>query len=221
MREECSEYLAANTLKTFIAMPGNLRAAPLFSDLADGVTEVVILSLWESVQSIQSLNDAYGLCTPIDRLEPERKAKVLFRQPFVRQFLLSEPSELALVPPHWLWAAGYEKKDAPPRLERIVSNDGPLLHMVPIEDVLYFEAANKYVRVITALREHLVRTSLADLIDRLDPDKFWQVRRGTVVRASAITTAERQDSGNYLLTVQGLKTSLMATRQFAHLFRPM
>lgn len=92
---------------------------------------------------------------------------------------------------------------------------------MPIEDVLYFEAANKYVRVITALREHLVRTSLTDLIDRLDPDRFWQVRRGTVVRASAITTAERLDSGNFLLTVQGLNRPLMATRQFAHLFRPM
>lgn len=221
VREECSGYLAVNTLKKFIGMPGNLRATPLFSDLADGVTEVVILSLWESLQSVQSLIDADGLCTPIDRLEPERRAKVVFQQPFVRQFLLSDPSELALVPPHWLWAAGYEKKDPLPRLERIVSNDGPLLHIVPIEDVVYFEAANKYVRVITMLREHLVRTSLADLLDRLDPDKFWQIRRGTVVRAAAITTAERLDTGNYLLTIQGLNRPLMATRQFTHLFRPM
>lgn len=107
------------------------------------------------------------------------------------------------------------------RLERIQVSDGSLVHMVPIEDVIYFEAADKYVRVITAEREHLVRRTLVDLLARLDPKEFWQVHRGTVVRASAIVTAERQESGNFVLTLRGQKQKLVATRQYAHLFRSM
>ena len=65
--------------------------------------------------------------------------------------------------------------------------------MVPVQEVIYFEAADKYVRVITAEREHLIRTSLRELLPQLDPDRFWQVHRGTVVRADAIAigTARR------------------------------
>ena len=50
-------------------------------------------------------------------------------------------------------------------------------------EVLFFEAADKYVRVVTADVEHLIRTSLKELLPQLDPQRFWQVHRGTVVRA--------------------------------------
>jgi DNA-binding LytR/AlgR family response regulator len=47
-----------------------------------------------------------------------------------------------------------------PRLAVVQAQVGNLVHLVPVEEVLYFEAADKYVRVITADREHLIRTSL-------------------------------------------------------------
>lgn len=47
--------------------------------------------------------------------------------------------------------------------------------MVPIEDVLYFEAADQYVRVLTAGHEYLLRTPLKELIPRLEPARFWQI----------------------------------------------
>jgi hypothetical protein len=50
---------------------------------------------------------------------------------------------------------------------------------------IYFEAADKYVRVVTAEREHLIRMSLRELLPQLDPQRFWQVHRGTVVQAAA------------------------------------
>ena len=65
----------------------------------------------------------------------------------------------------------------------IQASVGNAVHLVPVDEVLYFEAADKYVRVVTAEREHLIRTSLRELLPQLDAQRFWQVHRGTVVRA--------------------------------------
>ena len=63
--------------------------------------------------------------------------------------------------------------------------------MVPIDEVLYFEAADKYVRVLTAGHEYLIRTPLKELLPQLDPQVFWQIHRGTVVRSTAIENVTR------------------------------
>ena len=83
---------------------------------------------------------------------------------------------------------------------------GNAIHMARIDDVVYFEAADKYVLVVTATREHLIRTSLRELVPRLDASRFWQIHRDTVVRAEAIASAEREESGRVTLKLQaGLK----------------
>jgi DNA-binding LytR/AlgR family response regulator len=98
---------------------------------------------------------------------------------------------------------------------------GNAVHMVPVADVLYFEAADKYIRVITAEREYLIRMSLRDLLPRLDTQRFWQIHRGTVVRADAIATAVRDESGKVALTLRGRPDKLTASRLYAHLFKAM
>lgn len=108
-----------------------------------------------------------------------------------------------------------------PRLEVIQAGVGNTVHMVPVADVLYFEAADKYLRVVTAEREHLIRLSLRDLLPRLDPALFWQVHRSLVVRATAITTATRDESGKVLLQLRGRPERLTASRLYAHLFKGM
>jgi DNA-binding LytR/AlgR family response regulator len=108
-----------------------------------------------------------------------------------------------------------------PRLSVIQAQVGAVVHMVPIDRVIYFEAADKYVRVITAEREHLIRTSLKELLPQLDPTQFWQVHRGTVVRADAIGSALREESGKVLLSLRGRSEKLTASRLYAHLFRGM
>jgi DNA-binding LytR/AlgR family response regulator len=108
-----------------------------------------------------------------------------------------------------------------PRLTVIQAGVGSAIHMVPVSDVLYFEAADKYVRVITAEREHLIRTSLRDLLPQLDPAVFWQVHRGTVVRADAIATAARDEVGKITLQLRGRPDRLPVSRLYAHLFRAM
>jgi DNA-binding LytR/AlgR family response regulator len=108
-----------------------------------------------------------------------------------------------------------------PRLEVIQAQVGALVHMVPIDAVIYFEAADKYVRVVTAEREHLIRLSLRELLPQLDLQQFWQIHRGTIVRADAIASALREESGKVILSLRGHADKLTASRLYAHLFRGM
>jgi len=109
----------------------------------------------------------------------------------------------------------------PPRLEVIQAQVGNLVHLVPVADVIYFEAADKYVRVITSEHEYLIRLALKDLLPQLDTQIFWQVHRGTVVQARCIATARRDESGKVFLALRGRSEVLTASRLYAHLFRGM
>ena len=109
---------------------------------------------------------------------------------------------------------------APP-LSVIQASVGAAIHMVAVVDVLYFEAADKYVRVIAREREYLIRTSLRELLPQLDRQHFWQIHRGTVVRADAIATALRDESGKVQITLRGHPDKLVASRLYAHLFKAM
>ncbi len=98
---------------------------------------------------------------------------------------------------------------------------GNAIHMVRVDDVLYLEAADKYVRVVTAEREHLIRVSLRELLPRLDANRFWQIHRGTVVRAEAIESAWRDENGRVSVAVIGRPERLAVSRLYSHLFKAM
>ncbi|HEV7912639.1 MAG TPA: LytTR family DNA-binding domain-containing protein [Albitalea sp.] len=116
---------------------------------------------------------------------------------------------------------GPEGGVAPGRLRVIQAGAGNAIHLVPVDEVLYFEAADKYVRVITAGREHLIRTSLRELQPQLDPQRFWQIHRGTIVRCDGIASVLRDDAGKLTLTLRGHADKLVVSRMFAHLFKAM
>ena len=98
---------------------------------------------------------------------------------------------------------------------------GSNVQMVPVDDVLYLEAADKYVRVVTREREHLVRTSLRDLLPQLDRRIFWQVHRGTAVRSDAIALVQRDEAGRLSLQLHGSKDRVSVSRMYAHLFKAL
>jgi DNA-binding LytR/AlgR family response regulator len=112
----------------------------------------------------------------------------------------------------------------PPTAEPLVvirAQMGEAVHLVPVEEVIYFDAADKYLRVVTASREFLIRLSLRELLPRLDPARFWQIHRGTVVQARHIALARRDETGRVTLTLRGRAETLTASRLHAHLFRGM
>jgi DNA-binding LytR/AlgR family response regulator len=108
-----------------------------------------------------------------------------------------------------------------PKLRVIQAGAGNAIHLVPVDDVLYFEAADKYVRVVTAEREHLIRTALRELQPQLDPARFWQIHRGTVVRCDAIGSVLRDEAGKLTVTLRGHSDKLVVSRMYAHLFKAM
>jgi len=112
----------------------------------------------------------------------------------------------------------------PPLMQLQVSSAGSggnTIRMVPVADVLYLQAADKYVRVVTANGEHWLRTPLKDLLPRLDARQFWQIHRSTLVRAAAIDTVQRDEAGKLRLTLRGCPDVLAVSRLYAHLFKAM
>jgi len=106
-------------------------------------------------------------------------------------------------------------------LQLIQASVGTAVHMVPVGEVVYFEAADKYVRVLTAGREYLIRMSLRELLPQLDTQRFWQVHRGTIVRADAIAQALRDEAGRVQLTLHQRPERLAVSRIYAPRFKGM
>lgn len=98
---------------------------------------------------------------------------------------------------------------------------GDRIHMVPLASVLLLEAADKYVRVLTADHEYLIRTPLRELLPRLDPQRFWQVHRSHVVQALAIETVARDEAGKLWLALRGRPGRIAVSRLYAHRFKAM
>jgi DNA-binding LytR/AlgR family response regulator len=112
----------------------------------------------------------------------------------------------------------------PPLRQLAVSapgSGGSVIRMVPLDEVLVLQAADKYVRVLTATGEHLLRTPLKELQPQLDAQQFWQVHRSTLVRADAIDQVQRDEAGRLQLRVRGVGETLAVSRLHAHLFKAM
>lgn len=107
------------------------------------------------------------------------------------------------------------------RLTAIHVGIGNTVRIVPIDDVLYFEATDKYVAVHTQKDEGLIRMSMRDLMARLDPQVFLQVHRGVVVRRSRIVLATRDDAGRTAIKLRDVPQAIGVSRAFAHHFRAM
>lgn len=107
------------------------------------------------------------------------------------------------------------------RIRVIRAGVGNTVRMIPVGEVLCLEATDKYVNVVTAQGEALVRMSLRELASRIEGAEFLQVHRSVLVNTQAIDSATRDELGHYSLTLRGLKRTLNVSRAFAHLFRPM
>lgn len=98
---------------------------------------------------------------------------------------------------------------------------GNQIRMIPVKDVLYFEATDKYVNVVTADSESLIRMSLKELLLQLDANQFWQIHRAVVVNTSFLHSAIRDEAGKLSVRLHGCTKMLQVSRLYAHLFRQM
>lgn len=135
----------------------------------------------------------------------------------LRQPRPMEPSVEAL---RQLLSSGLPARPAP-RLRHLQVAVGEAVELLPVQQLLYLEAADKYVRAVTAERDYWVRISLRELLPQLDPDCFWQVHRSTVVNIDAVARAHRQESGQVLLELRGRPERLTVSRVHAGRFKAL
>ncbi|HXX85355.1 MAG TPA: LytTR family DNA-binding domain-containing protein [Casimicrobiaceae bacterium] len=110
---------------------------------------------------------------------------------------------------------------SPGRLAWIRASVGNQIRLIAIEEICYFQANDKYTSVFTVEGEALIRTSLKELAEQLDPDRFWQIHRGTIVNLAAVASTTRDLAGRMQLRLKGRPETLAVSRAFAHRFRQM
>jgi DNA-binding LytR/AlgR family response regulator len=169
--------------------------------------------------------DAQAVDYVLKPVQPERLRRTVER---LRRTISEEPApeadERTLARWRTLLAAGTgaaASATAPLRHITVGDAGGGTVRLIPIDEIVYFEAADKYVRVLTADQEHLIRTPLRQLLPQLDPQQFWQVHRAIVVRVSAIKSVHRDEGGRLHLELRERDEHLAVSRLYAPLFRAM
>jgi len=107
------------------------------------------------------------------------------------------------------------------RMKWVKAAVGKQIKLIPVSEVVYFQSDTKYTRVVLAGGEALIRTPLKDLLAQLDPEKFWQVHRGTIVNLDAVTGVLREDAERQFVLLRNRQEKLPISRQFTHLFKQM
>ena len=151
---------------------------------------------------------------------PERLAQSVGRL----QARLAQPAagDAALDSLRQLLAQAMPSISAPtPRLRHLQAAVGDAIELVPVDDIVYLEAADTYVRAVTAERDYWVRVSLRELLPQLDAERFWQVHRSTVVHIDAVARALRQENGTVLLELRRRPEKLTVSRVHATRFKAL
>lgn len=127
--------------------------------------------------------------------------------------------------PEWQTLIGQLRQLAgqgqPDYLRWLRASVGSEVRLIAVDDVCYFQASEKYTLVATAGNEYLIRTSLKELAEQLDPQQFWQIHRATLVNVREIAGAQRELAGTLLLRLQSRPEKLRVSRAYAQLFRQM
>lgn len=105
-------------------------------------------------------------------------------------------------------------------LKQVRAGAGNAVKIIPIDEVCYFQAADKYTTVVTAAGEDLIRTPLKELAAQL-PEAFQQVHRGTIVNLRHVASAVRDETGRVTLRLRERRETLAVSRIYADLFKAM
>ena len=106
-------------------------------------------------------------------------------------------------------------------LRWIKASVGSNVRLIPVEEVLFFQSDEKYTRVVLADSEVLIRKPIKELLDELDPAKFWQIHRATIVNVDHIASVKRGLKDQAELALKEHREVLTVSRAFTHLFKQM
>ena len=106
-------------------------------------------------------------------------------------------------------------------LRWIKASVGSNVRLVPVEEVLFFQSDEKYTRVVLCESEVLIRKPIKELLDELDPAKFWQIHRATIVNVDHIASVKRGLKDQAEIALRDHRETLVVSRAFTHLFKQM
>ena len=109
----------------------------------------------------------------------------------------------------------------PEHLRWVKASVGSNVRLIPVEEVLFFQSDEKYTRVVTCETEVLIRKPIRELLDELDPAKFWQIHRSTIVNVDHIASVKRGMKDQAEITLRDCRETLVVSRAFTHLFKQM
>jgi DNA-binding LytR/AlgR family response regulator len=95
------------------------------------------------------------------------------------------------------------------------------IRLIPVEEIDYFKADDKYTLVMTKEGELLIKKSIKELAEELDPTQFWQIHRGTIVNVSRIDRVSHSVTGKGIVKLKERPELLTISRNYLHLFKHM
>ena len=145
-------------------------------------------------------------------VSPERIAKVVAR---LKSRLASAPLDLSAV------LARLAAREGGGFLKWIRASLGATMKLVDVGDVLYFQAEDKYTKVVTAAGDAHIKKPIKELFEELDPEAFWQIHRATIVNLRAVAKVERDWRDQPIISLRDRSEKLTVSRTFAHRFKAM
>jgi DNA-binding LytR/AlgR family response regulator len=92
---------------------------------------------------------------------------------------------------------------------------------IDVNDILYFDAADKYTCVILAHGEQLLRTAISELETQLDPTQFQRIHRSTMVNLKHVEATSRDDTGRLFVHIRDHARKLPVSRAYHDVFARM
>lgn len=151
-------------------------------------------------------------------LKPVSPARLFTAVSRVKQRLGTPPAHLE---PTLSQIAAGSQSPARQFLRWINASVGQNLKLITVDEIAYFQADNKYTRVVTVEGEALIRKPLKELVEELDPNQFWQIHRSTLVNATSIAGVTRDFRGRMLVKLKSRQETLLVSDSYTHLFRQM
>jgi DNA-binding LytR/AlgR family response regulator len=106
-------------------------------------------------------------------------------------------------------------------LQWIKASVGPTLRLIPVEQVLYLRSDEKYTLVVWDGGEALIRKTIRELADELDPQRYVQIHRSVIVNLARVSHVTRGLNETADLHLAGRDETLPVSRSYLHLFRQM
>ena len=89
------------------------------------------------------------------------------------------------------------EKDRPRTLERVVIKSAGEVSFIKVSEIDWIEAADYYACLHVGSRSHLLRRSLVELEEDLDPGIFCRVHRSSIVNLKRVRGLKMNEDGEY------------------------